>query len=115
MTHCELGSTISDPASRRRPRSLTLKVGWAGDSHPSCTNNLAIKKGRAEDPPCLASCLELLAIGHRKETEFGPPSGHPPGPLLKPSSRLASVRIVFLSQDWSAVLTSLMIWAVVSG
>ena len=43
----------------------------------------------------------------------GPPIVH--GKLLKPLSRLASLRIVDLSQDWSAVLTSLMICAVVSG
>ena len=44
-------------------------------------------------------CLEVLAIGQlpRKETVAGPPSGHPA--LLKPSSRLASLRIVVLSQD----------------
>ena len=73
------------------------------------------KKGRAEDPPCRRFCLELFAIGQspRKETLAGPPSGHPR--LLKPLSRLASLRTADLLQDWSAVLTSLMIWAVFSG
>jgi hypothetical protein len=59
--------------------------------------------------------LEVLAIGQLplKETVAGPPSGH--GKLLKPLSRLASLRIVVLSQEASAALTSAMICAVVSG
>jgi hypothetical protein len=113
------GLQIGKPLERAPAGSLAASPGRApgegrGLPHPIQENP---KKGRAEDPPCRRSCLKLFAIDYlpRNETEAGPPSGHPPGPLLKPSSRLASLRIVFLSQDWSAVLTSLMICAVLSG
>jgi hypothetical protein len=58
----------------------------------------------------MPACATLL--GKRADAEL--PSGHVKL-LLKFPSLLASARIVVLSQDWSAVLTSLMIWAVVSG
>ena len=75
----------------------------------------AQKKAGRKFRPAEGPCLELFAIDHlpRNETEAGPPSGH--GRLLKPSSRVASVRIVFLSQEANAVLTSEMTAAVLSG
>jgi hypothetical protein len=70
--------------------------------------------GRAEDPPCRGCIPGVSPIG--QFLVAGPPSGHPARPLLKVSSRLASLRIVVLSQGaTSTPLTSAMIALVPSG
>ncbi len=75
--------------------------------------------GEAGSAALPAWCLELIAAGHLLRGGTVrlalPPSGQPPGPLLKASSRLASLRVVVLSQESRAALTSAMTWAVVSG
>ena len=77
------------------------------------------KKGRAESPPCLAERLELLAAGHFLKLIVDGLVGLLPNGqgrlLLKFWSLVASARIVALSQEASAVLTSEMTCAVVSG
>ncbi len=83
-------------------------------SRPRARSANEAKKRQGGRSALPKACLEVLAIGQfRKETVAGPPSGH--GKLLKPLSRLASLRIVVLSQEASAALTSAMICAVVSG
>ncbi len=72
--------------------------------------------GRKVRPAGVVSGVATFGCsGRRPYLLAGPLSGHPPGPLLKALSRLASLEVVVLSHESSAALTSAMTWAVVSG
>jgi hypothetical protein len=85
-------------------RVITISSPSTASSRPA-TRTKKRQGGRSALPKV---CRKLFAIG-----QWGPPSGHPR--LLKRSSLLASLRIVVLSQDCSAALTSAMICCVLSG
>jgi hypothetical protein len=71
----------------------------------AASNMLGIQK-RQGKRSALPQTLELIAIVRA--------AGTPRGPVLKPLSRLVSLRIALLLQEAIAVLTSAMIWSFVS-